>query len=183
MESAEQLLLTLEASTPQASPSSENTSSRKLAEVVLVGQSIGCAVAIEMAARGYGSSCILISPFLSIRDMAETLFPFLKPALQVAPWLVKDRLDNARKAPSLGGNVPVLVLHGTEDEVVPVRQGRQLATLFQRATYLELADTGHNDIFDGDERMALMCDMLMRQIRNPGSVGSASGTSRTKISR
>ena len=98
---------------------------------ILVGQSIGCAVAVEMARRGFGERMVLISPFTCIADMASALFPFLKPALQVAPWLVRDKLDNAARVPELRRDLPVLILHGDQDEVVPVAQGRALAKLLE----------------------------------------------------
>ena len=54
------------------------------ANTVLVGQSLGAAVALEMAVRGYGSGLVLISPFTSIKDMAGLYFPrFLVNAFKV----------------------------------------------------------------------------------------------------
>jgi len=151
---------------------------------ILVGQSIGCAVAVEMARRGFGERMVLISPFTCIADMASALFPFLKPALQVAPWLVRDKLDNAARVPELRRDLPVLILHGDQDEVVPVAQGRALAKLLEdtRASegkgmekgkgkgadvagvadskYMEIPGAGHNNLFDNGARMEHMMEVL-----------------------
>lgn len=117
-------------------------------EVVLCGQSIGCAVAVEMARRGFGSKLILISPFTSMGDMATTLFPFLGPVLQTCPWLVRDTLDNENLVPLL--DLPTLIIHGDRDEIIPIDQGRALARKFKAGTchFLEVTGGGHNDILD-----------------------------------
>ena len=93
-------------------------------QTVLFGQSIGCAVAIEMASRGFGQRLVLLAPFESILQMAGAAFPLFKPGLRLCPWLVRDRFDNVAKARRLA--LPALVLHGSRDEVVPQRQGRKV---------------------------------------------------------
>jgi hypothetical protein len=68
--------------------------------LVLFGQSIGCAVALEMAARGWGAKrgLVLLSPFASLPAMVDAAFPIAAPALRVAPWVLLDRFDNLGKA-------------------------------------------------------------------------------------
>jgi pimeloyl-ACP methyl ester carboxylesterase len=108
--------------------------------VVLEGQSLGSGVATEMAARGHGARVVLLCPFTSIVDMASRLAPFLPARLYV-----RDRFDNAAKAPRIG--VPVLVVHGARDALIPVAQGRRLAGLFPAGRFEEHPDRGHNDLF------------------------------------
>ncbi len=108
--------------------------------VVLQGQSLGAAVATEMAYRGQGRGLILLSPFTSVPDLAARFVPLLP-----LRWMVHDRFDNLAKAPAIG--LPVLVVHGTRDGVVPASMGRALAGAFPRAR-LELIEGGtHNDLF------------------------------------
>lgn len=114
--------------------------------LVLVGQSIGCAVAVEMARRGFGEKLILLSPFTSSKAIAEAVYPFLKPALRLVPQLVRDPFDNLGKAGEL--KLPTLVIHGTEDEVVPFDMGKQLSKAIDRAQFVPIHGTGHNDILD-----------------------------------
>ena len=119
--------------------------------IVLFGQSIGCAVAVEMAARGYGSGMILLSPFSSIAHMAEAMFP----AWLIRPWtsagFVSDPFDNLGKA--LASAVPsavakrTCVVHGDQDEVVPYSQGRAVAAALKGSKFHTLKKAGHNDVW------------------------------------
>lgn len=112
---------------------------------VIQGQSLGTGVAVEMAKRGFGSRVVLIAPFTSMAEMARRVVPFLPTRV-----IVRDRYDNREKAPSL--MQPVLIIHGLEDEVVPVEMSRRLAALFPNAEVYLVAEAHHNDLFlvDGD---------------------------------
>lgn len=121
---------------------------------VLVGRSLGSGVAAELARRGFGSALLLISPNTSIPDVGARLFPWLPVRL-----LARDRFDTARIAPSV--RVPVRILHGERDEVIPVDMGRTLTGLFPRATATFPERHGHNDLPDAlvvRELAALIAD-------------------------
>ncbi len=108
---------------------------------VLQGQSLGSGVAVEMAKRGLGTRLVLITPYTSIVDIGAGLFPWLPARL-----LVRDPFDSAAKAPGLG--LPVFIVHGTRDEVIPVEMGRKMGTLFPQATVRILEGKHHNDVLD-----------------------------------
>jgi pimeloyl-ACP methyl ester carboxylesterase len=110
-------------------------------QIVLVGQSIGTGPAVEMAARGWGTKLVLISPFTSLGDVAQAHLPWLP-----AKWLVRDRFDSASKASKVA--VPVLVVHGDEDEVVPYALGQKLTTMFPHAELMTVSGAHHNDLWD-----------------------------------
>lgn len=112
--------------------------------LVLFGQSLGAAAAVEMALQGHGARLVLVSPFTSIEDMACSAYPFLAPAVRAVPSLVRDRFDNRAKLPMLG--LPILVMHGRRDEVVPFEHGETLASLGKGARFLPIEDAGHNDV-------------------------------------
>ncbi len=110
------------------------------AKLVLVGRSLGSGVAVELARRGRGRALILISPFTSMVDMARaTVGP-------LARWVVTDSFDNASKIAAV--RVPVAVLHGVRDGLVPFSMGETLARLVGHARLIPLPDCGHNDIPD-----------------------------------
>jgi uncharacterized protein len=108
------------------------------ARVVLLGQSLGSGVATEMARRGYGARLVLISPFSSVAEMAKRLLPFF-PAR-----FVRHRFDTQSKAAAIA--VPVLIIHGTEDEVVPFAMGERLAGAFPQARLVQIPGGQHNDL-------------------------------------
>jgi pimeloyl-ACP methyl ester carboxylesterase len=109
-------------------------------KTVLSGQSLGSGVAVEMASRGHARRVVLFAPYTSIADVANVYLPFLPNQ-----WLVRDRFDNAAKAARV--SVPVLVVHGTDDEVIPFELGERLAGLFPNARLVTLARGRHNDLF------------------------------------
>jgi uncharacterized protein len=109
-------------------------------KTVLSGQSLGTGVAVEMARRGYGARVVLYSPYTSIADVANVYLPFLPNR-----WLVKDRFDSKSKASEV--DVPVLVVHGTNDEVIPFALGKELASLFPSARFVAISGGRHNDLF------------------------------------
>jgi alpha-beta hydrolase superfamily lysophospholipase len=108
---------------------------------VLQGQSLGSGVAVEMAKRGHGARLVLITPYTSIVEVGARAFPWLPASL-----LVRDPFDSAAKAPGL--KLPVLIVHGTRDEVIPVDMGQRLGTLFPNATTRILEGKHHNDVLD-----------------------------------
>ncbi|MFE8598326.1 alpha/beta hydrolase [Archangium violaceum] len=117
---------------------------------VLQGQSLGSGVAVEMARRGQGARLVLITPYTSIVDLGARLFSWLPVSL-----LVRDPFDSAAKAPGL--KLPVLIVHGTRDEVIPVDMGQTLGTLFPNATVRLLEGKHHNDVL---ERSAILQEMM-----------------------
>lgn len=111
---------------------------------VLVGRSLGAGVAAEMAARGKGDALVLVSPFTSLAEVASPFGWALAPS---------DRLD--ARASLRNVRVPVTVLHGTRDRLIPFRMGEELADL-ARARWLPLAGVGHNELFLGEARGTLL---------------------------
>jgi pimeloyl-ACP methyl ester carboxylesterase len=109
--------------------------------LVLFGESLGSAVALDLALSRPCRALVLESPFASIPAMARAVYPFLPL------WpLVRTRYDNEAKARRLG--VPLLVLHGERDEVVPFAQGRRV---FEAAPgekrFFAIPRAGHNDTY------------------------------------
>ena len=111
-----------------------------VSQTVLVGHSLGSGVAAEMARRGSGARMVLISPYTSMVEMARRIAPFLP-----ARVLVKDRYDTQAKAKEL--RLPAFVIHGSEDEVIPVAMGRRVAELLPNAKLRIVPGAGHNDLF------------------------------------
>lgn len=108
---------------------------------VLLGHSLGTGVAVEMARRGHGGRMILVAPFTSMAEMGTRLFPYIP-----AHWLTRDRFDSASKAPAIEHST--LVIHGRNDDLVPVEMGQRLAAAFPRGRLLVVEGAGHNDVLD-----------------------------------
>jgi fermentation-respiration switch protein FrsA (DUF1100 family) len=113
--------------------------------VVLWGASLGTGVAVEMARRGRGAALVLVAPFTSIPDMAARIAPYLPVRA-----LVGDRLDNLAKVPSLGVRAAVVV-HGTDDEVIPFAMGERIAAALPGARFERVPGGHHMDCFLADD--------------------------------
>ena len=108
--------------------------------LVLLGESLGGAVAVDLAARVPVAGLILQSTFTSARDMAKSLFPLglLQPLMGV-------HFDSASKIRAV--LCPKLILHGNRDEIVPFRIGQKLFELApDPKTFFEVPGAGHNDL-------------------------------------
>jgi fermentation-respiration switch protein FrsA (DUF1100 family) len=108
--------------------------------VVYFGESLGAAVAVQLAADEPPAALVLEAPFASVQAMANATLPG-------AGWLFRTRYD------ALGtvGRVraPVLVLHGEADEVVPYRQGRAVFdAAAQPKAFASIPGGRHNDLLE-----------------------------------
>lgn len=110
--------------------------------LILFGESLGAAVAIELALRQEAAALVLEAPFTSIPDMTRVAYPFLSPFI---PW-VRTRYDNLRKIPKI--TLPLLILHGRRDPVVPFAQGEALFRAAREPKILvAFENAGHADAF------------------------------------
>lgn len=112
-----------------------------LAKIILFGRSLGAAVAVELAAKMPCAGLILESPFTSVKEMANLAFPLFPVG-----FLFKTKYDTLSKIKQI--KVPVLVLHGDRDEIVPFSMGRRI---FEAAnepkTFFTVKGAGHNDTY------------------------------------
>jgi fermentation-respiration switch protein FrsA (DUF1100 family) len=110
--------------------------------LILFGESLGAAVAIELARREKAAALVLEAPFTSIADMARVAYPFLGPFAS----LVRTRYDNLRKIPEVA--LPLLIFHARRDPVVPFEQGEALFRAAREPkTFVPLENAGHADGF------------------------------------
>jgi fermentation-respiration switch protein FrsA (DUF1100 family) len=107
--------------------------------IILLGESLGCAVAVDLASRRPCRALVLLSPFTSIPDMAQKQFPFLP-----ARWLVRNRFNNLEKIGKCAQ--PVFIAHGDADGLVPYSQGQRLfAAAGEPKFFLTMKGCDHND--------------------------------------
>jgi hypothetical protein len=110
--------------------------------VVLFGESLGGGVAAQVALRRPAAGLILASTFTSVPELAERLFPV--PGLR---HIVRTQFDTRAALRTL--KLPLLIIHGQRDEIVPFDMGE---TLFREAespdkTFHAVRDGHHNDAY------------------------------------
>ncbi len=97
-----------------------------------------------MASEGRANALILQSPYTAVVDVAARRFP-----IYPVRWVMADRFDTASLVPKI--KMPVLIMHGTKDDVVPFDMGETLAHAFgAEATFAAILNRGHNDLGIGD---------------------------------
>jgi fermentation-respiration switch protein FrsA (DUF1100 family) len=111
-------------------------------QAVLFGHSLGTGVAVEMARESPVRGVMLLAPYTSMAKLAQLHFPFFP-----ARYIALDRFENQEKIAQL--HMPLLIVNGAEDHVIPPAQGRELYALAnQPKEFHSMPDRGHNDGLD-----------------------------------
>ena len=109
------------------------------ARVVYFGESLGTAVAVELAAEHPPAALILRSPFTSFADVGAHHYWFLP-----VRWLLRDRYDSASRIRAV--RAPLLVIAGERDTIVPTAHSRRLFDAAPDPKHLVIvAGADHND--------------------------------------
>ncbi len=96
--------------------------------IILYGESLGTGVATQMSLDFDVSGLILESPYTSMVDAAKLYYPYLPVGL-----LLKDRYENSKKIDKI--TIPVLIMHGQKDNIVPVEMSYTLLKLIKGEKY------------------------------------------------
>ena len=124
--------------------------------IVYFGESLGTAVAVDLAVEHPPAALVLRSPFTSMADVGQHHYPFLPVRL-----LLRDRfaaIDQIRRI-----RVPLLVIAGGHDRIVPIENSRRLYdAAVAPKTLLVLPDADHNDdeLLAGDEMIRAIVRFL-----------------------
>jgi len=102
-------------------------------KIILLGQSIGGGPICALAKERPSASIILISTFTSVRTFASQ---YLLPE-----FLIRDPFDNLSLIKTY--NNPVLIVHGTDDNLIPYEEGKILYTAAKNGKIIS-KDGGHN---------------------------------------
>jgi len=89
-------------------------------KLIYFGESLGTGVAIEMAKHSPPALLMLEAPYTSVATLAAETYWFIAGAT----YVVWDRYDAVDNIPSL--HCPILMIHGEEDSIIPVKYARTL---------------------------------------------------------
>ena len=108
---------------------------------VFYGESMGTGVATQMATEYNAAALILESPYTSIPDVGADRYPMVP-----VRWLIRDQYDSLDKIKDV--HMPLLLLHGEMDQVVPVKFGKKLFDAANEPKQAEyVPDAGHNNVY------------------------------------
>jgi|SRR5579863_8632258 len=106
--------------------------------IAIFGESFGTGVAVALATERPAAGLLLNAPFAS----ELRLFELRAPPFMPYRWLLQDQYDSE----ALIGKVtaPVMIVHGTDDDLVPIAEARRLyAAAHQPKTMIEVEGAGH----------------------------------------
>ena len=109
-------------------------------QIIIHGESLGTAAAIQLASRRRCAAVVLEAPFPSARAVAATLIPVFGP-------LLISGLDSRSRIGSI--HAPLFFIQGDRDEVIPLRLGQALyAAAPQPKSFWVIPGAGHNNIIE-----------------------------------
>lgn len=110
--------------------------------IVIYGESLGTGVATEVASERRPSALILEAPFTAALDIAATTYPWVPVGILMRdPFISREHIKAVE--------APVLIVHGTSDEMIAVDQGRRLFEFAREPKELAIIEGGgHSDLWD-----------------------------------
>lgn len=110
-------------------------------DIIIFGESLGTAVAVQLAAEELAKALVLLAPMSSILEIAENQYPFVPIGMLLKdPFLSINYIDDI--------HIPLLVFHGSSDQIIPITSGRKLFDSANEPKIFHTIDeAGHNNLF------------------------------------
>ena len=115
--------------------------------IILYGESLGTAVAVEIAQNKKYAGVILESPFTSMIDMGKKYYPLFP-----VRFLLKDKFESYKKVSNI--SVPILFIHGKVDKIVPYDMGIKLYELANEPKFFYSQEYGDHMV-NYDDKLLL----------------------------
>src|SRR5712691_917260 len=110
-----------------------------------IGHSLGAAVALDFAAHHHVERIVLIAPFTTLREEAAIIFGGWAAGLLIESYDNRASLaETVRTNPS----AKIAIFHGTRDDVIPVRLGRELAREFPFVEFFAVDNADHVSVLN-----------------------------------
>lgn len=111
-------------------------------DLIIYGESIGTSVAVQLAANVESAAVILEAPMYSALAIAQDRYPYIP----VRPFL-KDKFETNLFIKKI--EAPLLVVHGSDDGVIPVQSGQSLFALANEPKQFHIMPGAmHNDLYE-----------------------------------
>ena len=125
--------------------------------IILYGESLGTGVAVEVAQNKNYAGIILESPYTSMVNMGKKYYPFFP-----VRFLLKDKFENYKKITNI--SVPVLIIHGKIDKIVPFAMGRKIYQLANEPKFFYSQEYGDHMV-DYDEKLLLALKKFIQSLK------------------
>ena len=124
-------------------------------QVIVIGESIGSAMACFHTTQMNVNKLLLLSPFETLVNLVQEKYPLFPVSL-----LLKDKYNNRKTLNSFSGKIKIV--HGTDDQLIPIHHAQ---TLFQnlhtsKKNFIEIEGAGHNDLYSFNQTIQAIKDYL-----------------------
>jgi fermentation-respiration switch protein FrsA (DUF1100 family) len=106
--------------------------------IIVMGESLGGAVAIDLALRHPPAALVVQSTFTKLADVAAIQYPLLP-----VRWLLRHHYDSIDKVGRI--TCPKLFIHSTDDMLIPIANGKALFNAASEPKQFLLTPGGHNE--------------------------------------
>ncbi|MDC0901351.1 alpha/beta hydrolase [Candidatus Pelagibacter sp.] len=97
-------------------------------DIIIYGESLGTGVATEIAKSNDFAGLVLETPFTSMIEAAKNFYPYIPVRI-----LLRDKYENDKKIKNI--NIPVFVMHGEADQIVPFWMGKKIYEMANQPKY------------------------------------------------
>jgi len=125
--------------------------------IILYGESLGTGVAVEVAQNKNYAGIILESPYTSMANVGKKHYPFFP-----VRFLLKDKFENYKKITNI--SVPVLIIHGKIDKIVPYAMGEKMYQLANEPKFFYSQEYGGHMV-DYDEKLLLALKKFIQSLK------------------
>ncbi len=125
-------------------------------DIIIYGESLGTGIATEIAQNDKFAGLILETPFTSMIAAAKNFYPYIPVGL-----LLKDKYKNDKKIKNI--NIPLLVMHGEADQIVPFWMGKKIYEIANQPKYSYF--TKYDDhMMEFDENLVLALNTFIKSL-------------------
>jgi len=125
-------------------------------DIIIYGESLGTGIATEIAQNNNFAGLVLETPFTSMIEAAKNFYPYIPVGL-----LLKDKYKNNIKIKNI--NIPVLVMHGEADQIVPFWMGKKIYEIANQPKYSYF--TKYDDhMMEFDENLVLALKTFIKSL-------------------
>ena len=125
-------------------------------DIIIYGESLGTGIATEIAQNNKFAGLILETPFTSMIEAAKNFYPYIPVGL-----LLKDKYRNDKKIKNI--NIPLLVMHGEADQIVPYWMGKTIYEIANQPKYSYF--TKYDDhMMEFDQNLVLTLEKFIKSL-------------------
>ncbi|MFN8237683.1 MAG: alpha/beta hydrolase [Chitinophagales bacterium] len=123
-------------------------------KVILVGRSLGTALASNLAIKIQPEKLVLISPYYNMPDLFQhkvKLFPFKR---------LKFKLENDRFLKDV--TCETFIFHGSKDKLIPIKLSKRLIPLLKtEKNFIEIPDADHFNVHETELYQKMIKNILI----------------------